>query len=94
VPEGYVLRKDGKTVQYWIPTERFMEIAGDEAQDEALKQELYRRGLLMTNKRGHRRNFTIKRTTPDGLRPYFVVLRQKGSTIASLRCRCPVALVS
>ncbi len=77
VPEGYVLRKDGKPVQYWIPTERFMEIAGDEAQDEALKQELYRRGLLMTGKRGDRRNFTIKRTTPDGLRPYFVVLRQK-----------------
>jgi hypothetical protein len=77
VLEGYVLRKDGKPVEYRIPTERFMEIAGDEAQDEALKQELYRRGLLVTGKRGDRRNFTIKRTTPDGLRPYFVVLWQK-----------------
>jgi len=87
-PEGFVLRKDGKPQEYRIPTARFTEIAGGEDQDETLKQELDRRGLLVTGKRGDGRNFTVKRTTPDGLRPYFVVLRQKArrrvSAVAAL----------
>ena len=74
--DGYVLRRDGKRWEYWIPPERFKGVVGDDAQDREAKYELLRRGLIVTERRGDRRNFTVKRKTPDGKRSYFVVLRQ------------------
>jgi hypothetical protein len=73
---GYVLRKNGKRWEYWILPERFKGVFGDDAQDREAKHELLRRGLIVTERRGDRRNFTVKRKTPDGKRSYFVVLRQ------------------
>ena len=67
---GYVA--DG---EYWIPGDPFEEVAGGSREALALKQEVYRRGLLETTRRGNRVSYVVKRSLPDGSRPYFVVIR-------------------
>jgi hypothetical protein len=67
---GYIA--DG---EYWIPDDRFAEVAGREA--AALKEELFGGGLLEVDKRGEGVSYVVKRPLPDGSRPYFVVVRDK-----------------
>jgi hypothetical protein len=63
--------------EYWIPGDRFEEVAGSARDASALKQELFGRRLIETTQRGRGRNvsYDIKRLLPDGTRPYFVVIR-------------------
>jgi len=69
---GYIA--DG---EYWIPGDRFEEVAGGSREAAALKKELFSRGLLETDRRREGVSYVVKRPLPDGSRPYFVVLRQK-----------------
>jgi hypothetical protein len=71
---GYIGKHDGRT-EYWIPAPTFRKIAGSKAEDLALKQELYDRGLLVTARRGDSVSYVVKRALPDGSRRFFVVLR-------------------
>ena len=67
---GYVA--DG---EYWIPYAGFEQVAGGAQKAEALKKDLDRRGILETVQRGAGVSYVVKRTLPDGTRPFFVVLR-------------------
>jgi hypothetical protein len=63
--------------EFWIPNDVFEEVVGGEREAEALKKDLVRRGLLVTTQRGSGLNFVVKRSLPDGSRPFFVVIRAK-----------------
>jgi hypothetical protein len=67
---GYVA--DG---EYWIPGDRFEEVVGGSREASAVKKELFRRGLLVTDRRGTGLSYVVKRPLPDGARPFFVVIR-------------------
>jgi hypothetical protein len=69
---GYVA--DG---EYWIPGSIFEQVAGRARDALALKKELYRRGLLVTDRRGTGVSYVVKRPLPDGTRPFFVVIWHK-----------------
>ena len=69
---GYVARGE-----YWLPYERFEQVAGGPREAAALKQDLHRRGILVTDRRGQGLSFVVKRALPDGSRPFFVVLRRQ-----------------
>jgi hypothetical protein len=70
---GYVT--DG---EYWIPGARFEQVAGGAREALALKQDVLRRGLLETTRRGRGNSvsYVVKRSLPDGARPFFVVIRR------------------
>jgi Domain of unknown function (DUF927) len=74
---GYIGKHDGRT-EYWIPGPVFRKVAGGAREERALKEELFTRGLLATDRRGERVSLVVKRTLPDGSRPNFVVLRYMG----------------
>jgi hypothetical protein len=61
--------------EYWIPGDRFEEVARGCREALALKQDVDRRGLLETTRRGNSVSFVVKRSLPDGSRPFFVVIR-------------------
>jgi hypothetical protein len=61
--------------EYWIPGPVFERVAGGASEALALKKELFRRGLLMTDHRGSGFSYVVKRPLPDGTRPNFVVIR-------------------
>ncbi len=63
--------------EYWIPGDRFEEVSGGFREALALKKELFRRGLLVTDRRGAGVSYVVKRALPDGSRPFFVVIRHK-----------------
>jgi hypothetical protein len=42
-----------------------------------LKKELFRRGLMETDRRGNGFSYLVKRPLPDGARPFFVVIRHR-----------------
>jgi hypothetical protein len=63
--------------EYWIPGGRFEKVAGGASEVRDLKQELLRRGLLVTTRRGRSISYVVKRPLPDGSRPLFVVIRHK-----------------
>ena len=63
--------------EFWIPGDRFREVAGGAREAAALKQELVSRRLLVTDKRGNGLSYVVKRIVPDGRRLNFVVLRHK-----------------
>jgi hypothetical protein len=67
---GYIA--DG---EYWIPGDRFEEVAGGAREALALKQDVDRRGLLETTRRGNGVSYVVKRPLPDGSRRFFVVIR-------------------
>ena len=67
---GYVA--DG---EYWIPGDRFEVVAGGSREALALKKELFRRRLIVTDRRGTGVSYVVKRPLPDGTRPFFVVIR-------------------
>ena len=69
---GYVA--DG---EYWIPSDRFEEVASSARDALALKKELFRRGLIETDRRGNGVSYVVKRPLPDGARPFFVVIRHR-----------------
>jgi hypothetical protein len=73
---GYIGRHEGRK-EYRIPGPTFRKIAGSKAEDLALKQELFDRGLLVTDRRGNGVSYVVKRSLPDGSRPNLVVLRAK-----------------
>jgi hypothetical protein len=73
---GY-LGKHDRRKEYWIPGPTFRRIAGSKAEDLTLKRDLYALGLLVTDRRGDRLSYVVKRLLPDGSRPFFVVLRAK-----------------
>jgi hypothetical protein len=77
--DGYVLRKNGKRHEFWVLPHRLKLAVGGDAPDREAKHELLRRSLIVTERRGSRWNFTVKRMTPDGKRSYFVVLRSRTS---------------
>jgi len=62
--------------EYWIPGAVFEEVAGSSYDAQALKKELFRRGLLETYGRGTGLSYVVKRPLPDGSRQFFVVLRR------------------
>ena len=41
----------------------------------SLKKELFRRRLIVTDRRGTGVSYVVKRPLPDGTRPFFVVIR-------------------
>jgi hypothetical protein len=63
--------------EYWIPGDRFEEVAGGSHEALALKKELFRQGLLVTDRRGNGVSYVVKRPLPDGTRPFLVVLRHR-----------------
>ena len=63
--------------EYWIPGERFEQVAGGTREALALKKELFRRGLIVTDRRGAGVSYVVKRPLPDGSRPFFVVVRHR-----------------
>jgi hypothetical protein len=67
---GYIA--DG---EYWIPGDQFEALARGSREALALKQDVDRRGLLETTQRGSRVSYVVKRSLPDGTRPFFVVIR-------------------
>ena len=69
---GYIA--DG---EYWFPDAQFEQVAGGAREAAALKQDLLRRGILVTDRRGQGLSFVVKRALPDGTRPFFVVLRHQ-----------------
>jgi hypothetical protein len=69
---GYIA--DG---EYWISGARFEQVAGGAREAASLKQDLFRRGILVTDRRGNGLSFVVKRALPDGSRPFFVVLRRQ-----------------
>ncbi|MGO9741549.1 MAG: hypothetical protein ACLPN5_08570 [Roseiarcus sp.] len=73
---GYIGEHDGRR-EYWIPGPTFKRVAGGAAEDRALKGELFRRGLLETDRRGERVSYVIKRALPGKGREYVVALRAK-----------------
>ncbi len=56
---GYVA--DG---EYWLPDERFEQVVGGPREAAALKQDLLRRGILVTDRRGQGLSFVVKRAAP------------------------------
>ena len=83
---GYIA--DG---EYWIPGDRFEEIAGDFREALALKKDVDRRGLLETTRRGAGVSYVVKRPLPDGSRPFFVVLRHRAKKSSALGRALPMA---
>ena len=78
-PVGYKVksgRGKNRRTEYLISDIKFEEMAGGPDEATALKHELHRRGLIETHGTGKNIRYSIKRTLPDGSRPYFVVLRQ------------------
>ena len=73
---GYIGEQDNAE-EYWIPGPIFKTVAGGAREERALKEELFRRGLLVTDRRGDRVSYVVKRTLPNRSRPNFVVLRHK-----------------
>lgn len=73
---GYIGEHDGRE-EYLILGPTFKRVAGGAAEDLALKRELFRRGLLVTDRRGDRRSFVVKRYVPGKGRVYVVALRLK-----------------
>jgi hypothetical protein len=70
---GYIARGE-----YWFPYERFEQVAGGAREAAALKKELFRRRLIVTDRRGAAGvSYVVKRPLPDGSRPFFVVLRHR-----------------
>jgi hypothetical protein len=63
--------------EYWILGPTFKRGAGGAAEDRALKVELFRRGLLITDRRGDRQSFVVKRHVPGKGRVYVVALRPR-----------------
>jgi hypothetical protein len=63
--------------EYWIPGDRFEQVAGSARDALALKKELLGRGLIETTPRGRNVSYVVKRLLPDGTRPYFVVIRHR-----------------
>ena len=68
---GYIA--DG---EYWIRGDVFEEVAGGSREALVLKQELVGRGLLVTTQRDKGVSYVVKRSPPDGTRPFFVVIRR------------------
>ncbi len=68
---GYIA--DG---EYWIPSDPFEAVAGGSSEALALKKDVDRRGLLETTRRGNSVSYVVKRSLPDGSRPFFVVIRR------------------
>jgi len=62
--------------EYWIASDPFEAVAGGSSEALALKQDVDRRGLLVTTRRGNRVSYVVKRSLPDGSRPFFVVIRR------------------
>ena len=73
---GYIGEHDGQE-EYLIPPPIFKGVAGGAAEDRALKRELLKRGLLITDRRGERVSFVVKRHVPGKGRVYVVALRLK-----------------
>ena len=69
---GYIA--DG---EYWIPGDQFEVVAGGSREALALKKELFRRRLIVTDRRGTGVSYVVKRPLPDGTRPFFVVVRHR-----------------
>jgi hypothetical protein len=63
--------------EYWILGDRFEQVAGSARDALALKRELFGRGLIETTQRGHSVSYVVKRSLPDGSRPFFVVIRHR-----------------
>ena len=63
--------------EYWIPGAQFEVVAGGSREALALKQELFRRRLIVTDRRGAGVSYVVKRPLPDGTRPFFVVIRHR-----------------
>jgi hypothetical protein len=63
--------------EYWISGPTFKKVAGGAREDRALKQQLFDRGLIATDRRGDRVSYVVKRALQGGSRPNLVVLRQK-----------------
>ena len=70
----YIRERDGQT-EYWFPNDLFEEVVGGSCEAEALKKDLHVRGLLETARRGSGLSYVVKRSLPDGTRPFFVVIR-------------------
>lgn len=70
----YIRERDGQT-EYWFPNDLFEEVVGGSCEAEALKKDLQVRGLLETAQRGSGLSYVVKRSLPDGTRPFFVVIR-------------------
>ncbi len=68
---------DSRRTEYLIVDSKFEAMAGGPDEATALKRELHERGLIETNGKGKKLRYTIKRSLPDGSRPYFVVMRDK-----------------
>jgi hypothetical protein len=59
--------------EYWIPEAVFEEIASSARDALALKKELFGGRLIQTTQRGHSVSYVVKRSLPNGTRPFFVV---------------------
>jgi hypothetical protein len=70
-------RGKSRYTEYLIPDTTFEEVAGGPDEADALKRELHDLGLLSIGRRGDGVSYVVKRTLPDGSRPYFVALRAK-----------------
>jgi hypothetical protein len=73
---GYIGEHDSLR-EYLFPPPTFKQVAGGTAEDRALKRELFKRGLLVTDRRGERVSFVVKRYVPGKGRVYVVALRAK-----------------
>jgi hypothetical protein len=72
----FVGQHDGQK-EYLFPSDRFEEIAGSARDALALKKKLFGRGLIETTQRGHSVSYVVKRSLPDGSRPFFVIIRDR-----------------
>ena len=61
--------------EIWLPHACFERVAGGPAQARALKAELHAKGLIVSERRGQRRCFSIKRDVPGLGRVRVVALR-------------------
>jgi hypothetical protein len=69
---------------YWILGPTFQRGAGGAAEDRALKVELFKGGLLVTDRTGDRRSFVVKRQLPGKDRAYVVALHPKAEDAIDL----------
>jgi hypothetical protein len=91
VPRGHVLATaPGYCGLYrghpeiWLPHACFERVAGGPAQARALKTELHAKGLIVSERRGQRRCFSVKRDVPGLGRVRVVVLHPQPLPVIAL----------
>ncbi len=72
---GYLGRHDG-IGELWLTNRCLESIASGKTEADLLKGELHKRGILVTNKRGERLSYVVKRDVPGLNRLWMVALRE------------------